>query len=103
VGTPIAFVVHAPANRCYSDPVSLTISIPDEFADVLGSSDEERQRGAREALALELYREGRISLRKMGELAGAGADFWAAENLRVSHGAPPWPVMLRASAWFTGL
>jgi predicted HTH domain antitoxin len=82
------FVVHAPTHRWYMDPVSLTISIPDEFADVLGASDEERQRGAREALALELYREGRISLRKMGELAGVGADFWAAENLRVSHGAP---------------
>jgi predicted HTH domain antitoxin len=68
--------------------VSLTISIPDEFADVLGSSDEERQRRAREALALELYREGKISLRRMGELAGVGGDFWSAEKLRASHGAP---------------
>ena len=38
--------------------MSLTISIPDDFADVLGSSAEEREQHAREALALELYREG---------------------------------------------
>jgi predicted HTH domain antitoxin len=68
--------------------VSVIISIPDEFANVLGASDEERQRRACEALALELYREGRISLRKMGELAGVGSSFWAAENLRARHGAP---------------
>jgi predicted HTH domain antitoxin len=54
--------------------MSLTISIPDEFADVLGASTEERERRAREALALELYREGKISLRRMGELAGVGGD-----------------------------
>lgn len=46
--------------------MSLTIVFPDEFADVLGSSDEERARRAGEALALELYREGKISLRRMG-------------------------------------
>ena len=50
--------------------MSLTISIPDDFADVLGASAEERDRRAREALALDLYREGKISLRRMGELAG---------------------------------
>jgi hypothetical protein len=45
--------------------MSLTITIPDDFAAVLGATDEERERRAREALALELYREGRISLRRM--------------------------------------
>jgi predicted HTH domain antitoxin len=55
--------------------MSLTISIPDDFADVLGSSDQEREQRAREALALELYREGKISLRRMGELAGVGSDY----------------------------
>jgi predicted HTH domain antitoxin len=68
--------------------MSLTISIPDDFADVLGSSDEERGQRAREALALELYREGKISLRRMGELAGVGSDYWAAENFRALHKAP---------------
>ena len=68
--------------------MSVTISIPDEFADVLGASAEEREQRAREALALELYREGRISLRRMGELAGVGGDYWAAENFRVLHKAP---------------
>ena len=65
--------------------MSLTISIPDGFADVLGVSAEERDRKAREALALELYREGKISLRRMGELAGVGGDYWAAENFRALH------------------
>ncbi len=68
--------------------MSLTITIPDEFADVLGSSDGERDQRAREALALELYREGKISLRRMGELAGVGGDYWAAENFRALHKAP---------------
>lgn len=68
--------------------MNLTISIPDEFGALLGSSDEERERHAREALALELYREGKISLRHMGELAGIGSDYWAAEKLRASRDAP---------------
>ena len=68
--------------------MSLTISIPDDFADVLGASAEERERRAREALALDLYREGKISLRRMGELAGVGGDYWAAENFRALHKAP---------------
>ena len=68
--------------------MSLTISIPDEFADVLGSTNEERERSAREALALELYREGKISLRRMGELAGVGSDYWSAETFRALHKAP---------------
>lgn len=41
--------------------MSVTIAIPDEFADVPGASAEERERRAREALVSELYREGRIS------------------------------------------
>ena len=68
--------------------MSLTISIPDEFAAVLGATDEERERRAREALALELYREGRISLRRMGELAGLGEDYWAADRLRAHYHVP---------------
>lgn len=68
--------------------VNLTISIPDEFAALLGSSTGEQEQHAREALAVELYREGKISLRRMGELAGVGDDYWAADRLRVSREAP---------------
>lgn len=41
--------------------MSLTISIPDDPAAVLGSSPQEREKRAREAIALELYREGKLS------------------------------------------
>lgn len=68
--------------------MSLTITIPDDLARVLGATDEERERRAKEALALELYREGKISLRRMGELAGVGGDFWAADRLRQQHRLP---------------
>ena len=68
--------------------MNLTISIPEEFAAMLGSSIEERERHAREALAMELYREGKISLRRMGEMAGVGGDYWAADRLRTARGVP---------------
>ncbi len=55
---------------------------------LVGSSIEERERRAREALALELYREGKISLRRMGEMAGVGGDYWSADRLRTSREAP---------------
>lgn len=42
----------------------MTITIPDEIADVLGASAAEREQRAREALALDLYRDGKISLRR---------------------------------------
>jgi len=46
--------------------MSLSISIPDDVAAMLGSSPQEREQRAREAIALELYRQGKISLRVMG-------------------------------------
>ncbi len=55
---------------------------------MLGSTNEEREQRTREALALELYREGKISLRRMGELAGVGGGYWAAEDFRIRHKAP---------------
>jgi predicted HTH domain antitoxin len=57
------------------------------FADLLGASPEERAQRAREALALDLYSEGKISLRRMGDLAGVSSDYWAAENFRILHKA----------------
>jgi len=66
--------------------MSVTITIPDDIALVLGSGAEEREQRARESIALELYREGRISLRAMGRLAGVGDDFWAADAFRARFG-----------------
>jgi predicted HTH domain antitoxin len=60
----------------------------DAIHEALTMPDEERERRAREALALELYREGKISLRRMGELAGVGGDYWAADRLRAQHQVP---------------
>ncbi len=66
----------------------LTIEIPDELAVELGADATERLRQARELISLELYREGRISLRTMGRLAGVGGDHWRADAFRASHGMP---------------
>ncbi len=68
--------------------MSLTITLPDEVAVALGATQNERQQRAREAIALDLYREGRITLRVMGRLAGTGEDYWAADAFRVQHGLP---------------
>ena len=68
--------------------MSVTITIPDEVAQVLGNDIGEREQRARESIALELYREGKISLRMMGILANSGDDYWAADALRVRHGIP---------------
>jgi hypothetical protein len=66
--------------------MNLTITIPEEVAQVLGSGREEREQRARESIALDLYREGRITLRTMGRLAGVGDDYWAADAFRARHG-----------------
>lgn len=66
--------------------MSLTISIPDEFAEVLGATAEERDRRAREALALELYREGKISAASGAHLAGV--DVVSFQGVLAGHGIP---------------
>jgi len=66
--------------------MSLTISIPDEFAEVLGATDEERERRAREALALELYREGKISAVSGSHLTDM--DLIGFQGLLAEHGIP---------------
>ncbi len=78
------FRIHLNARLWYKPAVSFTISIPDDFADVLRSSHEKR-----EGLALELYREGKIFLRRMARtgwrrkrLLGRG------EFPRAAQGAP---------------
>ena len=73
---------------CYHPAMTLIITMPDEMAAVLGGTPAERERRACEAIALELYREGRISLRTMGRMAGVGDDYWAAEQFRIRHGVP---------------
>ena len=66
--------------------MGITITIPEEVACILGTGQKEREQGACESIACELYREGRISLRTMGRLAGVGEDYWAADAFRVRHG-----------------
>jgi hypothetical protein len=66
----------------------LTIEIPDDIAMELDGDAEARLRQARELIALELYREGRISLRTMGRIAGFGADHWSADAFRERHQMP---------------
>jgi predicted HTH domain antitoxin len=66
--------------------MSVTISIPDDFAGVLGATAEERERRAREALALELYREGRISAVAGSHLAGM--DLISFQGLLAEHQIP---------------
>lgn len=68
--------------------MGITITIPEEVACILGSGQKEREQRACESIALELYREGRITLRTMGRLAGVGEDYWAADAFRVRHGLP---------------
>lgn len=68
--------------------MNLTITIPEEVAQVLGRGREEREQRARESIALDLYREGRITLRTMGRMAGVGDDYWAADAFRARHGLP---------------
>jgi hypothetical protein len=66
----------------------LTIQIPDDIAIELGDDATERLKQARELISLELYREGRISLRTMGRLAGVGEDHWRADAFRARHEMP---------------
>ena len=68
--------------------MGITITIPEEVACILGSGQKEREQRACESIALELYREGRITLRTMGRLAGVGEDYWAADAFRARHGLP---------------
>lgn len=65
--------------------MSLVIELPDDLAAELGANPAERSQRAKEAIALELYREGKISLRTMGRLAGLGDDVWAADAFRANH------------------
>lgn len=68
--------------------MGITITIPEEVACILGTGPKEREQRACESIALELYREGRITLRTMGRLAGLGEDYWAADAFRALHGLP---------------
>jgi len=69
----------------YFSGMPMTIELSDEVAAELGANPTERARRAKEAIALELYREGKISLRTMGRLAGVGDDHWSADAFRARH------------------
>ncbi|MCC5850272.1 MAG: UPF0175 family protein [Verrucomicrobia bacterium] len=66
--------------------MTLTLDIPDDLVQSLGENQEECEQLAREAIAIQLYRLGKISLRTMGRLAGVGDDIWSADSLRVKYG-----------------
>lgn len=68
--------------------MTITVDIPDDLLQALGETPADRERCAREAIAIQLYREGRISLRAMGALAGVGDDYWSANTFRIQHGIP---------------
>jgi hypothetical protein len=72
----------------YVDRMTLVLDIPDEMIHSLGDSPDARSRCAREAIAVHLYREGRISLRALGALVGVGNDYWSAEAFRIRHQLP---------------
>ncbi len=63
----------------------LVIELPDDVAAELGENPAERSQRAKEVIALELYREGKISLRTMGRIVGLGDDVWAADAFRARH------------------
>lgn len=68
--------------------MTLTLDIPDDLIQSLGDSQAECEQLAREAIAIQLYRLGKISLRGMGRLACVGDDYWSADSLRVKYGIP---------------
>ena len=68
--------------------MTISLDLPDDLVASLGSTPGEQGRLVREALAVHLYREGRISLRAMGRMAGVGNDYWSAEAFREQHDLP---------------
>ncbi|MCC5845363.1 MAG: UPF0175 family protein [Verrucomicrobia bacterium] len=68
--------------------MTLTLDIPDDLVQSLGNNQAECEQLAREAIAIQLYRSGKITLRSMGRLSGAGDDYWSAETLRVKYDLP---------------
>lgn len=68
--------------------MTLTLDIPDDLVQSLGDSQAECEQLAREAIAIQLYRLGKITLRSMGRLACVGDDYWSADSLRVKYGIP---------------
>jgi len=50
--------------------IAVILEIPEAFAGIFGSTEEEVKRNAKTELAIEMYREGRWSTRRAGEFAG---------------------------------
>jgi predicted HTH domain antitoxin len=68
--------------------MTISLDIPDDLVASLGSTPSEQGQLVREALAVHLYREGRISMRAMGRMAGIGEDYWSADAFRERHQLP---------------
>ena len=68
--------------------MTISLDIPDDLVASLGSTSREQGQLVREALAVHLYREGRLSLRAMGRMADVGDDYFAADAFRERHELP---------------
>lgn len=77
-----------PTTLSYASTMTISLDLPDDLVASLGDTPSEQGRLVREALAVHLYREGRITLRAMGRMAGVGDDYWSAENFREQHRLP---------------
>jgi hypothetical protein len=59
----------------YNSPMTMvSVEIPEEVLSLAGLDDQPPSGGASKLLALELFREGRISLGRASELAGVGVE-----------------------------
>ena len=55
--------------------MQITVEIPDQFAQQLAPADRDPARMALEAMALEAYRDGRISAHQLQQLLGIGSRY----------------------------
>ena len=66
--------------------VQVTVHLPDKLAERFGDSPEAVARRVLEIVAIEEYREGRLTHRQVGEMLGL--DYWETENFFVARGVP---------------
>ncbi len=64
--------VHTVGGGLGMDTVQVTVSLPRSLLAAAGVREQELDRLLRELVAVEMYRQGRLSLGKAAEVAGAG-------------------------------